>query len=155
MKTQRFRSLAILAIAAAALAACAYTPTASREMDSAMKQFPVYSDAATIYVYRSYLNRADEWSTLYMDGHLVGTTRPGTYFRIDTVPARHVFHGTGVDPGSIAVKMQAGQIYFLRLDVIARESNFRLEPAAVGRKQLLDCCDMIEVWPGGIWSAQR
>lgn len=137
-----------LALGAAMLAGCAWTPRATPEMDAAAKQFTAYSDAATIYVYRSYLNRPDERATLYMNGLLVGDTRPGTFYRIDTVPARHVLHGLGTDSGHLAVDARAGQVYFVRLDVIGRESNFKLQSAAVGRQQISSCCEMLENWPG-------
>src|SRR5688572_5289822 len=128
-----------LAVCVSTLAGCAWTPRATVEMNAAAKQFTAYSDAATIYVYRSYLNRPDERATLYMDGLLVGDTRPGTFYRIDTVPARHVFHGVGIDSGHLAVEARAGQVYFVRLDVIGRESNFKLQPDAVGRQQITSC----------------
>jgi hypothetical protein len=134
-------------VAFGVLAGCTWTPYATTETSAAAKQFTANPDAATIYVYRSGYSRPDENSILYMDGLVVGSTRPGTFYRIETVPARHVFHGIGLDPGYAAVDARAGQIYFVRLDVIAGQSQFKLQPQSVGRQQVISCCEMLDTWP--------
>lgn len=143
------RSIAIsAAFAIAVLAGCAWAPRAHPELDAAMKEFPTDPNASTIYVYRSGYNWSGEQSTLYMDGHLIGNTRPGTYFRIDTTAERHVLHGAALDAGQIAVNPRPGQVVFVKVDVVGRQSNFKFQSDAVGRQQVRACCVMIESWPG-------
>ena len=137
------------AVAVLMLAACASTPEASVERDAEAKQFLTHPNAATIYVYRSQANRLDSDSVLYIDGRLLGSTLPGTYFRIDTVPGRHVLHGIGIDAGQLGMDVRPGQTYFVSLDVIAGHSNFAFVPPQVGRERVLACCALLENWGPG------
>lgn len=147
MWKSRFGILALAALTL--LAACSATPEASREEDALAKEFLSHPNAATIYVYRSEFNHLDLDSVLYVDGRLIGSTLPGAYFRVDTVPGRHVLHGTGVDVGSIAIDARPGQVYFVSLDVVGGHSNFRLVNDAFGRDRVRACCALLENWGPG------
>jgi hypothetical protein len=138
------------AIAAALLlVGCASTPQASREADERAKEFQTHPNAATIYVYRSEFSHWEEDSVLFMDGRIVGATLPGTFFRIDATPGRHVLHGTGHDMGTIAFDTMPGELYFVSLDVIGGHSRFELVPAQVGEARVRTCCAMLERWAPG------
>jgi hypothetical protein len=140
----------VAAIAALALAgACTSTPQASRESDAAAKDFHTHPNAATIYVYRSEFDHLEDESVLYMDGRLIGATLPGTYFRIDAVPGRHVLHGMGPDVGSIPLDVRPGESYFVSLDVIAYHSRFTAVPFDVGEQRVRACCALLENWAPG------
>src|SRR5688572_6326275 len=118
-----------LLFAATLLAAgCASTPQASPQRDAEAKAFSTHPDSGTIYVYRSEHDRLEDDTVLYIDGRIVGQTLPGAYFRVDTVPGRHVLHGIGVDTGKIIVNTRPGQLYFVELNVIEGQSHFRLMP---------------------------
>lgn len=139
----------LAAIALLALAACASTPQASSERDAEAKQFLTHPSAAAIYVYRSPFNSYDADSVLYIDGRLIGNTVAGTYFRIDTVPGRHVLHGMGLDAGQFEIEVRPGQTYFVSLDVIAGHSRFAYVPDRVGRERVQACCALLENWGPG------
>ena len=143
------RTLKVFAAIAAvlALASCAATPQASAERDAEAKKFYVHPSASTIYIYRGFFNR-DEDSTLYMDGRVVGSTLPGTFFRIDTVPGTHVLHGVGLDAGYFSIETRPGVIYYVRLDVIAGHSRFRMEAESVARNEIQHSA-MLESWAPG------
>src|SRR5687768_9984041 len=83
---------------------CTSTSPAYKQKDALAKAFLTHPSAATIYVYRNEFNTFDTDTILYIDGRVVGTTVPGTYFRIDTTPGRHMLHGTGIDAGEIALE---------------------------------------------------
>lgn len=138
-----------LVLVVALLSACTSTPEASVERDAEAKQFLTHPSAATIYVYRSPHNRLDADSVLYIDGRLLGSTLPGTYFRIDTVPGHHVLHGIAIDAGQLVLDVRPGQTYFVSLDVIAGHSRFAFVPAQVGRERVLACCALLENWGPG------
>ena len=144
----------IICIAAllALLAACASTPQASPERDREAKQFQTHPNAATIYVYRSNLNRhaqIHDDPVLYIDDRLIGNALPGSYFRIDVVPGRHTLHGIASDAGRLAVDVRPGELYFVRLEVVGGQSNFRLEPGTLGRRTIESCCALLENWAPG------
>lgn len=140
---------AIVFVGAILLAGCTSTPQASPAEDAAAKAFETHPSASTIYVYRSPFNYYDYDSVLYINGRLVGRTLPGAYFRIDTVPGRHVLHGTGVDIGQITIDTRAGEIYFVSLDVLAGHSRFQLVPDRVAERRIRACCALLENWAPG------
>ncbi len=135
------------------IAGCASTPQAARDRDADAKQFVTHPNAATIYVYRSRFDRAEDDaandSILYVDERLVGQTLPGSFFRVDPVPGRHVLHGMGVDMGKIELDTRPGELYFVELTVIQGRSQFRLVAGDVGRTRILACCVLLENWAPG------
>jgi hypothetical protein len=143
----------LLAAAAAAsvlaLAGCTSTPQASGEQDLYAKEFVTHPGASTIYVYRSPFNQFDFDSVLYLNGRLMGTTVPGAYFRIDTVPGHNVLHGTGIDLGRIELDTRAGEIYFVSLDVLGGHSNFQLVAPEAAKQRIRACCALLENWAPG------
>ena len=145
---QRLSDL-LLATAVALLAACTSTPEASPQSDVLAKEFLTHPNASTIYVYRSPFNHYATDSVLFMDGRVIGTTIPGTYFRLDTTPGRHILHGTGVDLGQIELETRAGELYFVSLEVIAGHSNFERVADRTGRERVRACCALLENWAPG------
>ncbi|MGZ9037192.1 MAG: hypothetical protein ACXW12_08890 [Burkholderiales bacterium] len=143
--TRRPAALAALAL----VGACASTPQAPLQADERAKEFAVHPSAATIYVYRSEWNTIDTGSVLYIDGRLIGATLPATYFRIDTVPGRHVLHGIGPDIGTIALDTRPGELYFVSVDVIGGHSHFSMVPPLPARDRIRDCCALLENWAPG------
>ena len=131
--------LVSLLAAALLMAGCTSTPEAQPERNALAKEFLTHPAASTIYVYRGEFNHFDTDTVLYLDGRVVGNTAPGTYFRIDTTPGRHILHGTGIDVGEIALHTRAGQLYIVELNVLGGHSNFRLMPDGVGRERVRAC----------------
>lgn len=137
----------VFALAAALLiAGCTSTPQASLDRDAHAKEFVTHPSASTIYVYRSPFNYYEYDSVLYINGRLIGSTLPGAYFRIDTVPGRHVLHGTGIDIGKLSLDTRPGEIYFVALDVLAGHSRFQLVSDDVGQERVRACCALLENW---------
>ncbi len=133
-----------------ALWGCASTPQATAERDADAKMYSTHPNAATVYIYRSPFNTA-EWedNVLYVDGRLVGSTVPGTYFRVNLVPGRHTLHGTGLDMGVLTIDARPGALYFVDLAVVAGHSRYQAVPEAQGRKAIADCCVLLENWAPG------
>lgn len=136
-------------IIAMLFAGCASTPQASRERDAEAKQFVSHPATAAVYVYRNDWSALGEDSVLYVDRRLLGATLPGTYFRIDAQPGKHVLHGLGYDAGQLEIDVRPGEIYFVLLKVLGGASRFARRDAETGRRELLDCCAMLENWAPG------
>jgi hypothetical protein len=141
--------LLLLAAAALALAGCTSTPEAPRDRDELAKDFDTYPSASTIYVYRSQFNNLDFDSVLFLNGRVIGSTVPGTYFRVDAVPGHNVLHGTGVDIGQLALDTRAGELYFVSLDVLGGHSHFEVVPDEVAKTRIRACCVLLENWAPG------
>lgn len=143
------RAILVLLAAAIVLGGCTSTPEAPRAVDARAKEFDTHPSASTIYVYRSQFNNLDFDSVLYMNGRLIGSTLPGTYFRVDTVPGHNVLHGTGVDIGQIALDTRPGELYFVSLDVLGGHSHFEVVPDRVAEQRIRACCVLLENWAPG------
>lgn len=142
--------LALPLLIVLALAGCASTPQATPQRDAEAKTFETYPDAATVYVYRSPFNREhDDDNVLYVDRRLIGSTIPGTYFRVNLPPGKHTLHGTGIDLGELTIDMRPGALYFVDLQVIASHSQYRLVPEATARREIDRCCVLLENWAPG------
>ena len=141
--------IAIIAAAVLFAAGCTSTPQASRERDAEAKEFHTHPNAGTVYVYRSEHDRLQDLSVLYIDGRLIGETLPGAYFRVDTMPGRHVLHGVGIDTGRMTLETRTGELYFVELRVIEGQSHFRAVPERVGRERIANCCALLESWSPG------
>ena len=137
-------ALGVAVVVAVLVSGCILTPLASPQQDTLAKEFIAHPDASTIYIYRSPFNQHDGDSVLYLDGRILGMTRPATYYRIDTTPAAHTLHGTGSDIGQLMIETRPGQLYFVSHEVIGGHSTFRLVPEESGRDQIRKCCALLE-----------
>lgn len=143
------KSIGLLVLIMAFLTGCASTPQASSDRDREAKQFRTHPNAASVYVYRSALDRLEDLAVLYVDGRIVGETLPGTYFRVDLPPGKHVLHGIASDIGRLTVDVRPGELYFVQLHVVGSQSQYRLVPERTGRDELRDCCVLLESWSPG------
>jgi len=141
--------LAALVTAALALSGCTSTPEAPAGRDALAKEFYTHPGASTIYVYRSQFNNLDFDSVLYLNGRLIGSTVPGTYFRLDVTPGHNVLHGTGIDLGQLALDTRPGELYFVSLEVFGGHSNFRVVPDEIAKQRIASCCVLLENWAPG------
>jgi len=56
----------------------------------------------------------DDGATLLLDGTVMITTYPGTYYRWEVAPGTHRIAGYASDSGNISVNVEAGRIYFVQ-----------------------------------------
>jgi hypothetical protein len=136
----------------AAFVGCASTPQATAERDAEAKRFLARPDTAVIYVYRYDIGStemASDDTVLYVDGRLIGSTLPLTFFRFDVREGAHLLHGAGHDQGSLKLETRAGEIYFVMLLAANGTSDFRRVDAATGKRDILRCCSLMENWAQG------
>lgn len=132
----------------ASLYGCASTPEASRERDADAKQFSAHPAHSTLYVYR--IDGSGESDpVLWVDGKLIGTTLPRTYFRVNVEPGRHMLNGMAADNGHFIIETRPGEIYFILLSQSSGNSVFQLVNSEKGRKILAECCVLLENWAPG------
>jgi hypothetical protein len=139
---------ALLSAFCVLVTACASTPQASRERDAQAKEFNTHPGTAALYVYRTDI-AFDEESVLYVGGRLIGSTLPGTYFRIDLRPGEHRLRGIGVDNGSLIIEVRPGALYFVSLRVVGGQSHFERVADAIARQSIQACCALLENWSPG------
>ena len=134
-----------------AFAGCTSTPQASPERDAAAKRFETRPSSAAVYVYRNEPGTAlepDE-TVLYVNDRLIGTTVPGSYFRIDMRAGVHLLQGYPPDTGRLKLDVRNGEIYFISLKTAGGTSNFRPVSPETGKRDIVKCCVLFENWAPG------
>ncbi len=146
------RALAACAFAAlaCALGGCTSTPQASPDRDADAKRFAAHPASAAVYIYRPDLPGSNATqSNLWIDGRLIGQTLPRSYYRVDLRPGTHELRGDGPDHGAFAITTAAGQVYFVRLNVVAGAMRFSPAAPETGGQEVLRCCSLLENWTPG------
>jgi hypothetical protein len=144
-----------LSILASALlcAACASTPEATPERDAEAKRFEPVTRDAVIYVYRD-----DSWgtggiTTLFANDQLVGSSLPGTYFRIIVLPGRTVLSTMAPDSGRIEVETRGNDVVFVEMRTTGGDSpprsHFRRMPPELAKTAIQERAWMLETWRPG------
>ena len=137
----------LLAIALTGLSGCASTPQASAEHDADAKAFLSHPATAALYIYR--IDTGGEDSVLWIDQRIIGATLPRSYFVVHLEPGRHVLTGYVNDNGRLNIETRPGEVRFVELRVVTGQSHFRAVSEAVGRKEVANCCYLLENWLPG------
>jgi hypothetical protein len=144
---------AMLAVVCLLLGGCAATPEASRTDDAAAKRFDSAPGAAIVYLYRADGPDNRGYTTLWLDGRLVGEILPATYFRVSVRPGKNLLTGFAGDTGRLEFDTQGNEVYFVAIAVRGEygegTSTFRRVSPEVGRAQIERCCTLLETWKPG------
>ncbi len=146
----RIRSL--IAVGALALCtACATTPQASLERDAEAKRFEPVTREAVIYIYRPGPALSGPETTLWVDNRLVGSSLPGTYFRVIALPGRNVIDTSPPDTGRIEINTLGNDVTFVEMRTVAvpegsPSTTFRLMPPEEAKAAIVECCWRLETW---------
>jgi hypothetical protein len=103
-------------LAAIAMFGCQQLPRTQADLNA--QKFESVPDKAVVYLVRRYPDMGDLPATLWLDNGILGSTYPGTYFRLELTPGRHTISGYGVDTGRIVLDLQPGRVYFVRHTVL-------------------------------------
>ena len=133
---------------------CASTPEATPERDAEAKQFEPVTRDAVIYIYRPDVPGKTEAIALYANHRLIGSSLPGTYFRIIVLPGPTVIETFPADGGYIEVETRGNDVTFVEMrDYGGVDSSamvrFRRMPPEAAKAEILECCSMLEVWRPG------
>jgi hypothetical protein len=120
------------------LVGCATPPTLPPSpADVAAKRFEAAPGKSVIYLVRAYPDYSGDGTAILLDGTMVGTSYPGTYFRWEITSGAHRIAGFAGDSGGIDLDVRPGALYFvqqtLRQFHVTSGSSFRLVDAAHGQ----------------------
>jgi len=142
--------LRVLLLVSTLLAGCASTPQATPERDAEAKRFLTVSGEATIYLYRPDFPTFDQSDpSVYVDGRLIGTVLPGSFFRFAAPPGTRVIQSHAQDTNSLAIEARSGELHFVALNVIAGQSRYATVSAETGKRDIVRCCALMENWAPG------
>jgi hypothetical protein len=141
----------LIALGALALCACASTPQATPEREAEAKRFEPVTREAVIYIYRPGAPLSGPETTLWVDNRLVGSSLPGTFFRVIALPGRNVIDTSPPDSGRIAVDTRGNDVTYVEMITEgdftdSPSSRFRVVPDEVARAAIARCCWMLETW---------
>ncbi len=116
-----------LLVAIISLAGCAETKYRGDAMP------PVASNQARIVFFRnSSFVGADLQTGILYDGGVIGNSRPGTYFYIDTTPGTHDISTTGDVNSHLSFALGAGETKYVKTALGLGQFAGRIEPELVG-----------------------
>jgi len=122
-----------------AFAACAPLPPSPADIQA--KHFDPVPGKAVIYVVRNRPDLTDDAATLMLDGQMMGTTYPGTYFRWVVAPGRHEIRGYAGDNGRFVLDVPPDGVYFVQQSVTwligPAQSSFRPIDPNYGRTAVM------------------
>ena len=153
--TPTYRKLieACAGFAASALlcTACTSTPQATADRDAEAKRFEAVTRDAVIYVYRPQPVLGSPETTLWVDNRLVGSSVPGTYFRVIALPGRNLIDTSPPDTGRIEIGTQGNDVTFVEMRTEGGPngtpvSRFRVMPPDEAKEAIVDCCWRLETW---------
>jgi hypothetical protein len=122
------------------LAGCQQLPLTPQDIEA--RKFEAVPGAAVIYVVRDYPDFTELQSTIYLGDKLILKTYPGTYYRWEVPPGKHLIRGAAFDTGAIRLETMPGGIYFVQQRVTAAlmaspNSFFQLVAEPAGRGAVL------------------
>lgn len=144
------RSLIVLC-AVALCAACASTPQATPERDAEARRFEPVTREAVIYIYRPGITLGGAETTLWVDNRLVGSSLPGTFFRVIALPGRNVIDTSPPDTGRIEINTQGNDVTFVEMNTLggfadSPSTTFRVVDPEEAKAAIAYCCWMLETW---------
>jgi hypothetical protein len=99
------------------LAACALGHRSTPQADADARLYRAVPDKAVVYLIRDwgYLFAAEVKVTV--DGKEIGETYPGSYFRWELPPGRHVIASLTDPPATLSITTAPGGIYYVWQDI--------------------------------------
>ena len=134
------RRLALAALIVG-VAACAGWQRPPSRGDIDAKRFETVPDKAVIYLFRTQPDLTRDGASIMLDDRMLGTTYPGTYFRLELAPGQHRIAGFSGDSGNFEFIAEPGRLYFIEQSVMRfigpDRSLFRRVSEDRGRQSVL------------------
>ena len=149
MNAMRTYRVAFCLCAALLGGACTSTPESTRERDAWAKEFEPVTRDSVIYVYRPDFSGTMAVTDLSVDNRLVGSSLPGTYFRIPVLPGRHLLEVFAAHGEPIEVVTHGNDVIFVELQNYSSvdgtpNMRFRIVSAERAKPAIIACCSRLE-----------
>lgn len=141
----------LVSLGVLALCACASTPQATPEREAEAKRFEPVTRDAVIYIYRPGIPLSGPETTLWVDNRLVGSSLPGTFFRVIVLPGRNVIDTSPPDTGRIEITTRGNDVTYVEMITEggftdSPSTRFRVVPEEQAKATIARCCVMLETW---------
>ena len=135
--------------AALLCAACTSTPESTRDRDAWAKEFEPVTRDSVIYVYRPDPMGSMAVTDLSVDKRLIGSSLPGTYFRIPVLPGRHLLEVFAAHGQPLEVATHGNDIVFVELQNYSSvdgtpNMRFRVVSPEHAKPAIITCCSRLE-----------
>jgi hypothetical protein len=136
--TRWIGSIALVAVAAG----CASVQMASPEADAQAKQFNVPVGKSRIYVYRNENFGGAIKIAITLDGRLMGSTAPKTYFAWDVSPGKHDIMCAAENNSKLTVDAPSGRAVYvwqeMKMGMLSAGCALNLVDGATGRAGVME-----------------
>jgi hypothetical protein len=95
------------------LTGCTATPEASRDSDADAKRFDSAPGSAIVYLYRADSPDNRGFTTLWLDGRLIGEITPASYFRVSVRPGKNALTAYAGDNGRLEFETRSDGVYYV------------------------------------------
>lgn len=143
--SRQSRSLLLVAIAAIVTGCAATVPMANPMQDAASKSFAAPPEGmAGVYIYRDSGYAGGVVKRISIDGKVIGSIAPYTYFHSELTPGRHTI-ATQAEFGDNELQLdaEAGRNYFflqyMKFGTFVASANIELVSEETGKKGVLLC----------------
>lgn len=124
---------------------CASIPMASKEQDTALKQFTLPAgDKAGLYLYRNTFVGQALRKRLSVDGVVIGQTANKTYFYREIAPGQHTLSTESeFGDNSITLQAEGGKNYFvqqyIKMGAFVGGAGLKIVSEEEGKQEVLKC----------------
>ncbi len=138
------KSLIVLFSAVLLLTGCAATsPLVDKSLDQQAKLFKPSKDYANIYIYRNeYLGGALS-KNIHVNGKLIGTTGPMSYFMLKVKPGKYIIHSDDDVKDTVTVNAKVKKNYFvwqeMKMGFLVGGTKLNKVNSSTGRQAVLEC----------------
>jgi hypothetical protein len=147
------RSRVVLGVTLALVAGCASTPEATLERDAEAKRFEPVTRDSVIYIYRGELPSTGYVTTVLANGRLLGSSLPGTFFRILVLPGKTVLETLPPDNGRIEIHTRGNDVAFVEMRTSGSDGHpqtqFRRMTSEIAKAVIRADLRLLETWRHG------
>lgn len=133
----------VLAIVVLLTGCAATSPILSSAHDQEAKKFKPSKSLANIYIYRNEFLGGALSKNLHINGKLIGTTGPETYFLLRVKPGKYEIYSDDNKEDNVTLKVKAKKNYFvwqeMKVGLLFHGTKLSVVEGSLGRKGVLEC----------------
>ena len=125
------------------MSGCASVPMASPEADARAKEFKAHPTKASVYIYRNETMGGAIKMPITMDGKVIGSSAPNTYFHMLVSPGKHTVNSLTENTATLSFDAKAKKKYFIwqevKMGMWAAASALHMQSESEGKRGVLEC----------------
>jgi len=125
------------------MSGCASVPMASPEADARAKEFKSHPSKGSVYIYRNETMGGAIKMPITLDGKVIGSSAPNTYFHLLVRPGKHTVNSLTENTATVDFNAKAGKKYFIwqevKMGMWAAGSALHMQSESEGKRGVMEC----------------